>query len=454
MTTPRAALPSLRAFLGSIACRATTSTSANLGIPSLEGGLTETDQAVQSVVNSLVPHVDAVAGVITSASSFGLLADGTTDETTRMQAAVDSFAQTGINRGGTLLLPAGTIRITSPIMLPSNVTVRGQGNAPNLSDNQGATLIDASACDYAFDTDGTDEAWNVVIEDLAIKSAAVAAIRLRKTYHSSIRRVSCFGSSMPIGVHVTSDSYFNSIIEPNINGLASGIGVLVDGASNETTIMLGCIRQNGTNVKVSGECNGVALAFVDMEGSAGQIGLHVIDSEVTAFRCRLEQIATGVKLEESVGQARFHGLMNHYSAATVAILDNTASSKHALYEPFIDTATTAFSGTGASKLAAVYQHDASNLQAVIGTVRLSAKSGGGGQKIHAPSGVLQLSTAGGNQVELTGVQGTVTVGWGSGSPEGVVTAPVGSTFHRTNGGAGTCFYVKESGSGNTGWVAK
>ena len=43
---------------------------------------------------------------------------------------------------------------------------------------------------------------------------------------------------------------------------------------------------------------------------------------------------------------------------------------------------------------------------------------------------------------------------GSGAPEGVVTAPVGAVFHRTNGGAGTSFYVKESGTGNTGWVAK
>lgn len=43
---------------------------------------------------------------------------------------------------------------------------------------------------------------------------------------------------------------------------------------------------------------------------------------------------------------------------------------------------------------------------------------------------------------------------GSGSPEGVVTADIGSTYRRTNGGAGTSFYVKESGAGNTGWVAK
>jgi hypothetical protein len=46
--------------------------------------------------------------------------------------------------------------------------------------------------------------------------------------------------------------------------------------------------------------------------------------------------------------------------------------------------------------------------------------------------------------------------WFSGAydPEGSLTAVVGSLFSRSNGGAGTSFYVKESGTGNTGWVAK
>jgi len=43
---------------------------------------------------------------------------------------------------------------------------------------------------------------------------------------------------------------------------------------------------------------------------------------------------------------------------------------------------------------------------------------------------------------------------GTGSPNGVVTASVGSLFLRKDGGAGTTLYVKESGTGNTGWVAK
>jgi hypothetical protein len=44
--------------------------------------------------------------------------------------------------------------------------------------------------------------------------------------------------------------------------------------------------------------------------------------------------------------------------------------------------------------------------------------------------------------------------WGTGSPETVVAAPVGSIYQRFDGGASTCLYVKESGVGNTGWIAK
>lgn len=44
---------------------------------------------------------------------------------------------------------------------------------------------------------------------------------------------------------------------------------------------------------------------------------------------------------------------------------------------------------------------------------------------------------------------------GTGSPENVVAAPVGTLYLRSDGGAGTVLYVKESGAdGNTGWTAK
>ena len=42
---------------------------------------------------------------------------------------------------------------------------------------------------------------------------------------------------------------------------------------------------------------------------------------------------------------------------------------------------------------------------------------------------------------------------GSGSPEGVITANIGTTYARTDGGVGSTLYYKSSGTGNTGWTA-
>lgn len=50
--------------------------------------------------------------------------------------------------------------------------------------------------------------------------------------------------------------------------------------------------------------------------------------------------------------------------------------------------------------------------------------------------------------------GTAFIRFGSGSPEGIIPAVVGSLWSDTSGGSGTTLYVKESGTGNTGWIAK
>ncbi len=69
-------------------------------------------------------------------------------------------------------------------------------------------------------------------------------------------------------------------------------------------------------------------------------------------------------------------------------------------------------------------------------------------------GTSALRYANAYAVNLKPGAGTVTWTSGAGTPEGVVTAAIGSMFTRTDGGASTTLYVKESGVGNTGWVAK
>ena len=56
-------------------------------------------------------------------------------------------------------------------------------------------------------------------------------------------------------------------------------------------------------------------------------------------------------------------------------------------------------------------------------------------------------------IEATGILG-VKFFTGAGTPIGNVTAPIGSFYLNSTGGANTTLWVKESGVGNTGWVAK
>lgn len=60
---------------------------------------------------------------------------------------------------------------------------------------------------------------------------------------------------------------------------------------------------------------------------------------------------------------------------------------------------------------------------------------------------------------IGGISGSAATGfkpqvfWGQGSPDGVLAAGTGSLALRSDGGAGTCLYVKENGADTTGWVS-
>jgi hypothetical protein len=84
----------------------------------------------------------------------------------------------------------------------------------------------------------------------------------------------------------------------------------------------------------------------------------------------------------------------------------------------------------------------------VGVTNLILQKDGGDVSIGA--GNLVFSTAGKGLSFSNGPKWIT----GSGSPEGVVTAAIGSLYTRTDGGLLSTLYVKESGAGNTGWVAK
>lgn len=94
--------------------------------------------------------------------------------------------------------------------------------------------------------------------------------------------------------------------------------------------------------------------------------------------------------------------------------------------------------------------------AVDGTTRLTTKA----NVLYAPDGVMTVGRDADRMLAIFarqlffGTTGTQRLLTGTGSPEGGTSAPVGSIYMNLSGGAGTTMYVKETGTGNTGWAAK
>ncbi len=92
----------------------------------------------------------------------------------------------------------------------------------------------------------------------------------------------------------------------------------------------------------------------------------------------------------------------------------------------------------------------------VSTVSVVTANGVSGSVANAtttPAITLTLGAITPSSVASTGLVTGTNIVRGTGTPEGAVTAAVGTIFQRTDGGAGTTQYIKESGAGNTGWVA-
>lgn len=174
------------------------------------------------------------------------------------------------------------------------------------------------------------------------------------------------------------------------------------------------IVQSGATVKV---------AVSNLTSGRAVTGLSFAATD--ALNCISSSYASGVQLGSTTAYV-YSKILNTYANGGVFIGYDTASQTGVIAgnnELDVYTyganwqKTFSFSGSG-------------NATAVIGNVVVSTS----GKGFTLPGGITWTS--------------------GAGSPEGVVTAPVGSLYSRSNGGALTSFYVKESGAGNTGWVGK
>lgn len=132
----------------------------------------------------------------------------------------------------------------------------------------------------------------------------------------------------------------------------------------------------------------------------------------------------------------------------------TGTKKLTAWDVFTANNGLIITGTGSFTQGAIYKDPSLGLviAPIAGTSDdLLLSDTAGNAVMTLPHGTSTLAFA---HMPSFGAQQFMSAYTGSGSPNSVVTAGVGSIYINLSGGAGTTFWVKESGTGNTGWVGK
>lgn len=343
------------------------------------------------------------------AAAYGaLVADGTTNCYSAIAAAITAAA---VN-GGTVLIPEGTVSIgDNTLTLPANVSLRGGGRAVSIIKSTSATGKDVISL----------SAGRNAIENLGILGQSGGGYGV--TLASGIGRVRmsdvAITSTGGGGIKFTQSNFLVTLIAVETNSVTGNGFDWIGAGTHNSFSLVECYANSSTG-------NGYQVynaRAVNMVGCAGDnnasYGFQFATARVNLVGCTAENNTTGGYHVVGSGFVRFDGC-----------------STNGQLLPF-----------NINGAAATYLNECETTNTPSGnSVQVSAS--GTSTRNRMIGGTYDRNIL----INASGF--LLRDGSGAGTPEGAVQGSVGSTWRRTDGGAATSFYVKESGTGNTGWVAK
>ncbi len=399
-----------------------------------------------------------ITGEVINVLDYGAVGDGTTDDTVAIQAAVTAaFTPVASNYGGgKLFFPRGTYKITSAIVLPnSQFYIYGEGTPSVIScvgcsaflyAGQFTTISQLSDLYIIGDNTAGTEAFNSSPSNTAFVFAEVQFNKLRIggfPRHFNIPNAQlCSWSDCLMDLDTGGSAFY---IHPTASGQAANSNRVVrcqfTGVGSPTVDFdPGAFAAN---------CSNWLFDSCDFQQSSSGIPLTIKDSNWIVRSCEFEN-STGVGTIDiitsdtlSADYTLIDGCVFAGSASTGQIrIFRTGTVQQTYY-----TTIRNCSHNPSLPIVWIDSGRSTIVENCNGTI-----TGSGGEYTIEIGGSNQLSTTSFSGIGMK-VNSTIWTS-GAGSPEGVVTAIIGSLYTRLNGGAGTTLYVKESGTGNTGWVAK
>jgi hypothetical protein len=396
-----------------------------------------------------------INGASVNVLDFGADSTGATDSRAAIQAAID-YAYSlrdpvSLNKQPAVYLPAGKYLIQDSLVAYDYTTIVGEGYRNTyIQGNLANKSIIRSQ--YGESPSYTDRTIGWSFKDFTVRDVIGAAntigLNLGNVGYSDISTIGISG--FYIGLRATQRVYYTRLDNITITGCVYGMELQSDGGGNNITnchigfaaigirIFEGAWEMYGgtvdTNDPLASECIYAGVTPTNGTNTTFQIfGTYLESSGSTPACIRFGNTITqssvfGITRRNVVGPIVYDAGTNTTAIIVVAGTGQFNTQSRNIQQVFSRNYNTV-DGAIAGKEGSVLQ------------VLDSSLTGAGSLSVNA-------LMVGGSSFSGPGVYS------GAGSPEGVFSAQPGALWLNSSGGAGTTLYVKESGIGNTGWIAK
>lgn len=387
-----------------------------------------------------------IEGEVVNVLDFGAVGDGVANDTAAIAAALASVLSTG----GTVYFPQGTY-LTDSIDLRAftNITLLGENDATQFQYKPTSVIKIRTACAVGVQTSNTGTevpataGTGIVIKNLFINANSLATV----------------GVNCQRAIYIYNCAVKNAIED----------GILFEGGSYPIELENVVSQNNGRDgLRVKAPFTTVYNIRNCEFGFNDGNGVTIFDGSTCVFENVLCQTNTGngfyIERQDPAGftQPIFLERLTFIGCYT------EANDGYGLYVTSYNTTPSTFTGkivdltfincsfnSGVAQEAYIR---GTTTPTVIGSPYIGAALDPLYNTIQLNNYIIQGNLLLRNNqlrfVDSAGVYNDVRWLVGTGSPEGVVAGAVGSLFTRTDGGAGTTLYVKESGALTVGWVAK
>ena len=415
----------------------------------------------QGGTGAVATTVQAKLRQTVSVKDFGAVGDGTTNDTTAVQNALNSGASV-------VYIPAGTYLISTKLTFSCNIY--GDG-ATSIIKTVGDITALESTTSYGF-------IKSIKITSNGGGSTNNHGLVLKYCARSLIESVWVVSMGY-YGIWIDSTSGSNNLLNlSNVQSVSNGNhGIYVSGGvdNNAMTFENVDVRSNGASGLVFNSPSASSISncnFLNSVSAQSNVARGI------AFFGAYARNNVGVVYLEGNGttdlyfDSTAHGNFIQTTNDGTTITDDngyntilsagSAPSSRYTFNSVDFVQARIYNGTNVGQLTFTQSGDRAFAITTIGTTAASkttfAKGATASHSVEV-EGSFQATSPSFIGDYLSVSNPTYTATWptiraGTGSPEGAVSARIGSIYQRSDGGAGTSFYVKESGTGNTGWVAK